>query len=86
MKRAIGLFLALLIIAVAAYLSRFWIFDWWGRDGLFGLSELRPGGDLWRRWMRMLGLAPYDVVLWALAGFALLTGAQSIWNRLDKSD
>jgi len=42
MKRALALFGIFAIAVVMLYLSRFWIFSFWGRDGLFGIEELRP--------------------------------------------
>jgi hypothetical protein len=27
---------------ILQYLSRFWIFEWWSRKGLFGIRILRP--------------------------------------------
>ncbi|MEM8752844.1 MAG: hypothetical protein AAGF90_07700 [Pseudomonadota bacterium] len=80
--RLFGLAVATILLAAIAYVSRFWIFEWWGREGLAGLPALRPGGDLWRRWMSDLGLAPYDLLLWAGAAFALLSLVQSIWSRV----
>ena len=84
MRRILGLFLALMLITLFAYLSRFWVFDWWGRDGLLGVEALRPGGDLWRRWMGDLGLGAFDVVLWGVAAFAALTLAEKLWSRLSR--
>lgn len=85
-RRILGLALALILLTALAYLSRFWVFDWWGREGLGGLPALRPGGDLWRRWMNDLGLGPYDVILWAVGVFALLSVVQSIWDRVSRKD
>jgi hypothetical protein len=79
--RFIGLALAICLVAIFAYLSRFWIFDLWSRDGLLGYSVLRPGGDLWRRWMNDLGFGSYDVILWVVGVFAVLTVVQKIWDR-----
>lgn len=82
MRRGFGLFFALILIALLAYLSRFWVFGWWGRDGLLGVEALRPGGDLWRGWMGDLGLGAFDIVLWAAAAFAVLTLAEKLWSRI----
>ena len=82
MSRIIGLLIAAITLTVFAYLSRFWTFSWWGRDGLFGIEALRPAGDLWRRWMNMIDLGPYDILLWAVAGFAMLTILQRLWDKL----
>lgn len=82
MRRAAGLCLALILAVALAYVSRFWVVELWGREGLFGVGGLRAGGDLWRGWMRGIGLGAFDLILWAVAGFALLTVVQKIWDRL----
>lgn len=79
--RLIGLLVFAALTTVLAYLSRFWIFDFWSRDGLAGISALRPGGDLWRRWMNDLGFGPYDILLWVVGVFVALTLIQKIWDR-----
>ena len=86
MRRVLGLVFALILIALLAYLSRFWVFDWWGRDGFLGVEALRPGGDLWRGWMRGLGLGAFDLLLWAVAAFATLTVAEKLWSRIFRRD
>ncbi|MDH3667868.1 MAG: hypothetical protein OEN23_13155 [Paracoccaceae bacterium] len=46
---------------VLVYISRFWEFDLWSREGLFGVATLPPGGDLLARWLRGIrfwGLIP----------------------------
>ncbi len=78
-----------IIIAVAAvffYLSRFWDFRFWGRDGLFGLDALRPQGGLLARWLRGTDLAPFELLIWVIGVFLILTVLQKIHDRLTKSD
>lgn len=82
MRRGLGLLFATAILAALAYVSRFWVFSWWGREGLFGVERLSSGGDLWRSWMADAGLGPYDVMLWAVACFVLLSAAQRLWSRI----
>ena len=60
MRRAAGLCLALILAVALAYVSRFWVVELWGREGLFGVGEVRAGGDLWRGWMRGIGLGAFD--------------------------
>lgn len=84
MRRAAGILLALILLAGLAYVSRFWVFDLWGQGGLLGLGALRSGGDLWRGWMNALGLGAYDILLWGVAGFLLLSVVQKIWDRLTR--
>ena len=82
MRQVIGITVALILLTVLAYVSRFWVFSWWERGGLFGIEALRPAGDLWRRWMNGFDLGPYDIVLWAVAAFALLSVIQWIWAKI----
>lgn len=78
--RVLGMSLALIIGAVLLYLSPFWPFDLWDREGLFGIQDLRPGGDLLSRWLRGTMLAPFDVLIWVVGVFLILTWVQ---NGLD---
>ena len=52
----------ILVGAILLYLSRFWIFSWWGRDGLFGVEALRPQGDLIARWLRGTDFRPFELL------------------------
>ncbi|MEM7267753.1 MAG: hypothetical protein AAF401_00720 [Pseudomonadota bacterium] len=80
--RIIGVLVAILLAVIALYVSRFWVFDLWGRDGLFGVEYLRPGGDILRRELRGTEAAPYDLLIWVIGGFLLLTGFERVWNWL----
>ncbi len=79
MSRIIGLMLAILLAVIFLYISRFWIFDLWGREGLFGVEYLRPGGDILRRELRGTPLAPYDLLVWVAGGFAVLSMLEKFW-------
>ena len=83
-KRIIGLMIAALAGIVLLYLSPFWPFDLWGREGLFGIEALRPGGDLLSRWLRGTMLAPFDVLIWVVAVFLSLTWMQQGLDRFFK--
>ena len=82
MARLFGIIVAISLTFIFAYLSRFWVFAWWGREGLFGIEALLRGGDLWRRWMNDLDLGTYDIVLWIVAVFIALTLLQKLWDRI----
>ena len=82
MKRPLLLILMLIVGIIFLYLSRFWLFDLWGREGLFGIRELRPRGDLLTRWMRQLGLAPFTLIVWTVGVFLILTGLENLYGRL----
>lgn len=82
MSRVIGLILAILLAVIFLYISRFWIFDLWGREGLFGIEYLRPGGDLLRRELRGTPLAPYDLLVWVAGGFLVLTMLEKLWSKV----
>ena len=82
MARIIGLILAILLAAIFLYISRFWVFDLWGREGLFGIEYLRPGGDLLRRELRGTFFAPYDLLVWVAGGFVILSVLDNIWSRV----
>ncbi|MEM6578657.1 MAG: hypothetical protein AAF678_09200 [Pseudomonadota bacterium] len=76
----------LLIMGVVAfalfYISRFWDFRLWGREGLFGIEMLRPQGGLLAFWLRGTPLAPYELLIWTVGSFLILTGLQNLFDRI----
>ncbi|WP_298295516.1 hypothetical protein [uncultured Litoreibacter sp.] len=82
MKRVVLLVLMAVVGAVMLYLSRFWIFDLWGRPGLFGIQELRPNGGLLARWLRGTPFAPFELLIWATGVFLILTYLQKFIDFL----
>lgn len=84
-----GLVLTGALAAIALYASRFWTPRLWGRDGLFGAEWLRPDGELlrqqWNQLLRGSGfgeLNAFDILLWALAIFTVLSLLQWVWSKL----
>ena len=71
--------------AVLLYLSQFWIFSWWGREGLLGFEDLRPQGDLVARWLRGTDFRPFDLLIWVVGGFLVLTAIQKLVDFLTPS-
>lgn len=82
MKRAVWLSIAALLAAVAFYMSRYWSLRLWDRDGLFGIEALRPQGSLFGQWLRGTDFAPFELVIWALAVFAVLSVVQKLYDLL----
>ena len=72
------------LTAAAYYLSRFWEFRLWGREGLFGLEELRPQGGLVARWLRGTDAAPFELLIWVLGIFVILTLLQMLYDLLSR--
>lgn len=83
MKRAVWLILMALLAAIAFYLSRFWTLRLWDRDGLLGWDALRPQGSLLGRWLRGTEAAPFELLIWAVAVFLILTALQKLYDRLN---
>lgn len=82
MKRIFWLALVAGIGVVMLYLSRFWIWSLWPREGLFGVTELRPQGGLLATWLRGTDFAPFELMLWAVGVFLILTLLQKLYDRL----
>lgn len=82
MIRHIALLLATSsLVFVAFYVSRFWNFRLWERPGLFGLSELPPQGGLVARWLRGSDFSPFELIIWALVVFLVLTLFQKLLDQ-----
>ncbi|MEL6168673.1 MAG: hypothetical protein AAFR35_08270 [Pseudomonadota bacterium] len=84
--RILGVAGAAALFAVLFYASRYWPFRWWDRPGLFGLEELPPQGNLVRGWLRGTDFAPFELVVWAVLGFLLLSLIQGIVSRFGGRD
>ncbi|WP_299503058.1 hypothetical protein [uncultured Roseobacter sp.] len=80
MRRVIMLLIVAVLAAIFFYLSRFWYLSLWDRPGLFGLEELRPQGGLVGQWVRGTDAAPFELLIWALGCFAVLSIAQKIYD------
>ncbi len=86
MKRLFALVIMACVGAALFYISRFWIFNLWSRDGLFGLSELRPQGGLLATWLRGTQLAPFELLIWVIAVFIGLTWLQKLFDFFKRED
>lgn len=64
------------------YISRFWSFRLWDREGLFGIEALRPQGGLLARWLRGTDAAPFELLIWVTALFIALTLLQMVFDLL----
>ncbi|MEO0502354.1 MAG: hypothetical protein AAFZ14_03445 [Pseudomonadota bacterium] len=84
MKRVFWLLIAALATAVLYYVSRFWTYRLWPRDGLFGVEALRPQGGLVGRWLRGTDFAPFELLIWAVGAFLVLTILQKLYDLTTK--
>lgn len=83
MKRIFWLIFTAALGAILLYLSRFWTFSLWPRGGLFGIEALRPQGDLVDQWLRGTDFAPFELMIWALGAFLVLTWLQKLYDLLN---
>lgn len=81
MRRVISLTVVAIIGVFLFYISRFWVFNLWDRSGLFGWEELGPNGGLVARWVRRTEFAPFELMLWIIGVFLLLTFVQKIFDK-----
>ncbi len=82
MKRVIWLFLMTCSAIGAFYLSRFWTLRLWDRDGLLGLEYLRPQGSLLTTWLRGTPFQPFELLIWIVGVFVILTAIQKLYDAL----
>ncbi|MFK7879618.1 hypothetical protein [Roseobacter sp.] len=79
-RRLIMILVVALLAAIFFYLSRFWYLSLWPRPGLFGWEALRPQGGLVGQWVRGTNAAPFELLIWALGCFGILTIAQKLYD------
>ncbi|MEO9822829.1 MAG: hypothetical protein ABJQ34_15610 [Paracoccaceae bacterium] len=84
MKRTLWLIVVACVAVVFFYLSRFWLFRFWGRDGLFGQDALRPQGGLVGQWVRGTDFAPFELLIWVIGVFLVLTALQKIFDLFNR--
>ena len=82
MKKTIKLAIVAATGLILLYISRFWLFSLWDRPGLFDLKALPPQGGLLRTWLRGTDLVPFELMIWAIGGFLILTGLEKIFDKL----
>ncbi len=85
-RRIFWLMVTLIVAVILLYLSRFWIFDLWGRQGLFGIQDIRPQRGLLARWLRGTQFAPFELIIWVVSFFLILTGLEKLYGRFGKHD
>ena len=85
-RRVVSLLIVSIVALFLFYISRFWDFRLWGREGLFGIEALRPQGGLLAVWLRGTPLVPYELILWAIGSVLTLTGVQKLFDKLAPKD
>ena len=83
-RRALSLLLVLLTGMILFYISRFWDFRWWGREGLFGIDWIRPQGGLLATWLRGTNFAVYELLIWGLLCVLVLTLLDRLLRLLNR--
>lgn len=85
----VGFLIVASITVLLLYLSEFWQFRLWGREGLFGLEWLRPQGNIVGRELGQLlrgsgfgALGNLDILLWVMGSFLALTWLDRLWKRV----
>jgi len=81
-RRVLSLCLVGFVTAALYYISRFWNFNLWTREGLFGLSELPPRGGLLARWLQGTYFAPFELLIWVICAFLVLSALQKVFDWL----
>ena len=84
MRRLFWMLVAIAAGAAFFYISRFWDFRLWGREGSWGIEALRPQGGLLARWLRGTDLAPFDLLIWVIGVFLILTALQKLFDRISR--
>jgi len=82
MKRALAAVLALAVAVALLYVSRFWPAELWTRGSLLGELGLRPQGDMVRFWLRGTSFATFDLIVWAVGVFLVLSWTDKLLRLL----
>lgn len=82
MKRVLAIFIVVLVSVALLYLSRFWPFQLWSGRSPLGQLGLRPGGNMIAVWLRGTSLAQFDLILWGVGSFMVLSWTERLVQRL----
>ena len=85
-QRLLSVLIVLFVATALFYVSRFWTLRLWENSGLFGISALRPQGGLMTVWLRGTVLAPYELIVWAVSSFLVLTGLQKLLDWTERKE
>lgn len=85
-RRVLSLAVVAALTAVFYYVSRFWDFRLWDREGLFGVEALRPQGGLVARWLRGTDFAPFELLFWLIGIFVALSLLQKLFDALSPKE
>ena len=93
MRKIILLLIVITVGIALLYISRFWLFSLWDRPGLFDIKQIPPKGGLMLSWLRDLrsatsgtvNLIPFELMIWAISGFLVLTGLEKLFDRFKKN-
>ena len=83
MKRALWIVIAAAVAVVLFNISRFWYLSLWPRSGLIGIEALRTQGGLLGQWVRGTDFAPFELLIWAVGAFLVLTILQKLYDLLN---
>lgn len=81
MRKILLLLITAVLAAILFYLSRFWFLSLWPRSGLLGFEAVRPQGGLLGQWLRGTVAAPFELLIWAVLCFLVLSWAQKAYDR-----
>ena len=82
MKHVLALAGVTCVAFVLFYLSRYWFLQLWDRPGAFGWDQLPPQGGLLGRWLRGTDAAPFELLIWGVGAFLVLSLIEWVAGRL----
>lgn len=85
-RRIVFLGITALLTASFYYISRFYDVRLWDREGLFGIAQISPQGGLLARWLRGTDFAVFELLIWVIAVFVILTLLQKLFDALSPKD
>ncbi|MCY4301853.1 MAG: hypothetical protein OXC68_09005 [Aestuariivita sp.] len=86
MKQWFAVLIVLIVTILLLYISRFWPIELWGRRSFLGELGFRPGGGLLRHVLRGTPLAQFELIIWAVGGFLVLSLVEKIVSRIWRHD
>ena len=82
--RILGLLIAACVGIILLYLSPFWPLELWDRKSELASLGFRPKGDMVSHWLRGTPFAPFNLLIWVVGVFLVLTWMQTGLDRLSR--
>lgn len=82
MRRLVAVGLVVCVAAGLLYISRFWPFELWARQGWLDQAGWRPQGGMLLHWLRGTQFAQFELLIWVTGSFVALSVTEKLAQHI----